>query len=107
MYFLRMLDRVRNTVGQWIKCSFLPLPKHFFITLTFSHHADVQTLHEAAGLAGLPSTFGDLTFIGGGAAVLNVSCGDACREKEQRVFNDCQQNFIPIAIQQKIAYNII
>lgn len=68
---------------------YFPSPT-LFLSLTFSHHADGQTLHEAAGLAGLPSAFGDLTFIGGGAAVLDVSCGEACRGKEQKVFNDCQ-----------------
>lgn len=44
-----------------------------FVFLTFSHHSDGQTLHEAAGLAGLPSALGDLTFVGGGTAVLDIA----------------------------------
>lgn len=43
--------------------------------LTFLQHANFKTFHEATGLAGLPSPLGDLTFVGGRTAVLNVPCG--------------------------------
>lgn len=42
--------------------------------LTFFQHANFKTFHEATGLARLASPFGDLTFIGGGTAVLNIPC---------------------------------
>lgn len=45
--------------------------------LTFLQHANFKTFHEATGLAGLPSPLGDLTFVGGRTAVLNVPCGGA------------------------------
>lgn len=40
--------------------------------LTFLQHPHFEALHEAAGLAGLAPPFGDLTFVGGRAAVLDV-----------------------------------
>lgn len=42
--------------------------------LTFFQHADFEAFHEATRLARLASPFGDLTLVGGWAAVLNVSC---------------------------------
>lgn len=41
--------------------------------LTFLQHAHFQTLHEAARLTGLASSFGDLALIGGRTAVLDVT----------------------------------
>lgn len=42
--------------------------------LTFLQHPHFEAFHEAAGLAGLPPPLGDLTLVGGRAAVLDVPC---------------------------------
>lgn len=42
--------------------------------LTFFQHAHFEAFHEAAGLTGFAPPFGDLTFVGGRAVVLDVSC---------------------------------
>lgn len=42
--------------------------------LTLFQHANFEAFHEAAGLARLASPFGDLAFIGGRTAVLNIPC---------------------------------
>lgn len=42
--------------------------------LTFLQHPHFEAFHEAAGLAGLAPPFGDLTLVGGRAAVLDVPC---------------------------------
>ena len=52
--------------------------------LTFSHHAHVETLHEATGLAGLAPPLGDLTLIGGRTAVLYIACGETCWAEDTR-----------------------
>lgn len=50
----------------------LILIKRTKAALTFLQHANFKTFHETAGLARLASPFGDLTFVGGRTAVLNV-----------------------------------
>lgn len=49
--------------------------------LTFFQHAHFETLHEAAGLAGLASALCDLTFIRSRAAVLYVTYSTECEGK--------------------------
>lgn len=44
--------------------------------LTFLQHPHFEAFHESAGLTGLAPPFGDLTFIGGRAVVLDVACND-------------------------------
>lgn len=61
----------------------LPVLLFVFLSLTFSHHSDGETLHEATSLAGLPSAFGDLTFVGCGAAVLNIAWEQKRRKKRE------------------------
>lgn len=45
----------------------------FVTRRTLPHHAGLQTLLEAAGLAGFPPPLGDLTLVHHRAAVLNVA----------------------------------
>ncbi len=42
--------------------------------LTFFEHAYFEALGEATRLTGLPAALGDLTFIGGRTAVINITC---------------------------------
>lgn len=51
--------------------------------LTFLQHAHFQTLHEAARLAGLASSFGDLALIGGRTAVLDVTWRETKRRERE------------------------
>lgn len=54
-------------------------------SLTLPQHPHSQTLHEAAGLAGLAPPLGDLTLVGGWTAVLDVPCDtETCWEKTQK-----------------------
>lgn len=42
--------------------------------LTFLQHPHFEAFHESAGLTRLAPPFGDLTFVGSRAVVLDVSC---------------------------------
>lgn len=42
--------------------------------LTFLQHPHFEAFHKPAGLTGLAPPFGDLTLVGGRAAVFDVSC---------------------------------
>lgn len=63
-----------STVSFFFNLPILPVFVFLFsFFLTFPHHSDGETLHKAASLAGLPSALGDLAFVGGGTAVLNIA----------------------------------